>query len=732
VPGLLALVALGVTALSGTTLSGAAAARPATSTVADRAGTPARAAEPSPLQLHLDEMTPVVPRKGRVTFAGTISNDSLETWTDIYVMSFRSSAPILDSPSLAQSATIEEDAYVGDRITDTYDLIPSLAPGESTRFRLRVPVEQLGLTEPGIYWTGVHASGISSAPRDDFADGRARTFVPVVPETGRPVDTAIVLPLRGTAWYDATGRLTGLDRWLRQLSDGGRLDRVLDMAEAADGIDFTWLVDPAVLDAVTRLAAGNPRRSLDPDPTVPGQEPSATESPDGEGNDSGEDGDSADESPAPSTPADVPADERSEDEQEVAELAMEWLTRAGPLLSDHQVLALPYGDIDVSAAARRGPDLLEEARLRSEQVMTELGIASSPAVAPEDGLLSPGGLSALPASTTVLMADTAFTAPPTSASSMIRILEHEVVVTSSGARSGGPVTTAAGDPLGMRQRLLSEAALRVVDGSRAPLVVTLPTRWQPEDPESFFGALSRGWLRPVELRDVKEGVASASEPIALAYSDDDAADELGPAAFTTARAAREAASVLEQVLTLQTTVETQVTDEVLSTLSVQHRRSPKAALSRTVRLVERLEEELDLIEVQAPRAVTLTSDSGPLGLTLVNRLDQPVTVDLLVTSDGRLEVTGQGTHELAPRSRTQVRLIASTDRSGIHQVTARVTTTAGTPVGRPVSLPIRSSQVSEVIWWIMGGGAAILVAAIVVRLWRRVRRARSAARGEAA
>ena len=51
---------------------------------------------------------------------------------------------------------------------------PSLQPGQTSGFSLRVPRELLQIDEPGAYWIGVHAIGDSSVPRDAFADGVLR------------------------------------------------------------------------------------------------------------------------------------------------------------------------------------------------------------------------------------------------------------------------------------------------------------------------------------------------------------------------------------------------------------------------------------------------------------------------------------------------------------------------------------------------------------------------------
>ena len=107
--------------------------------------------------------------------------------------------------------------------------------------------------------------------RDALADGRARTFLPLVrrarPST--PVDTAVVVPLRRQLVYADDGSLDDLAGWTSTLGPGGRLRSLVDFGAAAGSGPVTWVVDPALVDAVRRLAAGNPPRSpgpnLDPD-----------------------------------------------------------------------------------------------------------------------------------------------------------------------------------------------------------------------------------------------------------------------------------------------------------------------------------------------------------------------------------------------------------------------------------------------------------------------------------
>ena len=67
-----------------------------------------------------------------------------------------------------------------------YDEVGDLAPGASTSYRISVPAEELGITgEHGVYWVGVHVLGADDGGRDGVADGRARTFIPLMPARGR-------------------------------------------------------------------------------------------------------------------------------------------------------------------------------------------------------------------------------------------------------------------------------------------------------------------------------------------------------------------------------------------------------------------------------------------------------------------------------------------------------------------------------------------------------------------
>ena len=122
--------------------------------------------------------------------------------------------------------------------------------------------------------------------------------------------------------------------------------------------------------------------------------------------------------------------------------------------------------------------------------------------------------------------------------------------------------------------------------------------------------------------------------------------------------------------------------------------------------------------------MTLASSSGRFAATITNRLDHPVTVQLTPLSEEPLTIDAPETIDIAAGSSTSVLLEAATDRLGVHNVELLVTDEAGTPLGSSDELPIRSVQVSQMIWVILGIGVALLFGAIAVRLVRRVRKGR--------
>lgn len=720
---------------------------------------PAAAAEagPDPLVLDITQVSPATVPGGQdamVRIAGTVTNLSTSPFTRVNLHPVTSASPITDRAALAAAARTAADTYIGDRVTTpgAFDTIDVLEPGETAGFRIRVSPEVLGLGfEPGVYWLGVHALGDGATPRDLFADGRARTFIPLLPEPAgrgpadgpqrpgeqsgqepgqRPgqqsgsqdpptdvVPSALVVPLRADVRYAADGRVRSTRSWTRSLSEGGRLHDLLDVAATTGRTPLTWLVDPAVPDAVARLAAGNPPRSLAP-PASEDEEPSETATPSPaeattEGSDTDTDG-TDDE------------DGLSDAEQRTADVARAWLETFTDVMTEAEVLALPFGDVDVSAAAQHDPQAYHRAVRRGSAVLDSFGVDSVPAVVSPHGVVSPQAIAMTPPDAVVLVPDDAFATRPESRSGVVDVGGRDVVVTSSGAAAGGPGPGDRFAPLALRQRILSEAALRHLAGDQGPLVTVLPDAWHPDDASSLFRTGPVEWFDPVTLGDVTSAAASAATPEApsIVYGPAARNEQLPAYSFTAATAMSRPALLLHGILTDGSTLPKQVEDEALTTLSYDDRPQPRRAAGRAEAARREIASLLEEITIQAPPSATLSSASGSIGTTLVNGLDQSVTVRVDVISDEDLEIADHEGVELGPRSRAPLILEVTTHRIGIHDVRLVVTDEEGRPLGSSTELPIRAAQVSELIWYIMGAGALLLFSAIGVRLVRRVRQHR--------
>jgi hypothetical protein len=716
------------------------------------------AADPSPvgdqaLPIRLDSLTPaVVPRRGPVRMAGSVTNATDEPWTDIDVYAFASRTPLRTEEELDAALASDPEAVVGERVLAprSYDTVGDLAPGETARFSVRVPRSRLPIPadRPGVYWLGVHALGANADGRDDFADGRARTFVAAVPRSAPTVPVAVVAPLRRPVVHTAEGSIDLLERWERDLGPRGPLRAMLDLGASSSGRPLTWLVDPAVLEAVQRLAAGNPGRSLEPtlpDPDAPGdpgEQPSGSASPGGSappdptgsgtptsGAPAGSADGSGDGGDAEREPA---SDPPTPQEQRVAALARAWLSRAEELLGGAAVLALPYADLDVAAAAHQEPGLIGVAVALSARSARSFGLTgATPVAAPPGGRLDAASIRALDPATRVVLDRAAVEEGldgPVPA--VTEVADHLVVLADGDAAAGGPGPDAPLASVAVRQRLLAEAALAALDDASpvvTPVVAVLPDRWNPADGLGFFRGLGdASWVGLRTVADVVARGADELDAAALGYGDEQLEAEVPPANVRAVAELLSVGELLESVLTRNDQVGSVVAREALGTTSYAARRAPVAWRRVAGRITADIGATLGRVSVEAPEAVTLSSERGSFPASLANELDEPVTVRIEARTSSPLTIEAPAEITLRPGERTSVLLTASTRQIGRHDVQLLVTSTDGIPLGSTDEVEIRSAQVSWIIWVVIAGGATLLFGAIGVRVVRRVRAARAA------
>jgi hypothetical protein len=700
---------------------------------------PAAAVESdSPLKVTMDALAPsVMPERGNLEISGRVRNRSEGDWTDLQAYLITSSSPITDAAGLATAAGTDETLEIGARITDEglYDEIGDLEPGQGTNYSLSVPREALGIDgSQGAYWVGVHVLGVApDGSRDTVADGRARTFVPLVEDAAEPVDLSVVMPFREQVSRTADNRLRGVERWERRLAPEGRLGRLLGLAATADG-SVTWLVDPAVLDAAASVAAGNP--PLD----TSGDQPTAEPSPSG-GADPG-DAATTDATASPSgseegeESPDGDADEEGSEPTPAQQDAAEWLTDFQEGAEQAAVMALPYGDLDVAAATAGSSDgLVDTAHRLAGVTFEELDVPAGPVVAPPSGRLPTRSLPRLDDAVPVLLDDPAL--PTGTATVVDRPAGTRVVLADAEASSGGPGPNLRLDPLSLRQRVLAEAAVRSlakqVGADVEPLVVRTPERWNPGrswEQAEFFDGLDVPWVRQVDLPGVL--FADAAPPVSDAELSYPAADRRRQVPQTNLSATGDlirTSRTFAELLAENDAVADDLSGTGMLGSSVNARNRPAAALAQTRSVTFAVRRAMSEVDVEGPQFVTMSGDTGPIAVTVSNDLDVPVTVRLeAVTGTEDLTIAAPDAITLAPGQRQPVRLRADATRVGVHPVTLRATTESGTALGPAVEFSVRTSNVGTVIWFVMAAGAGILVVAVVARIVRRVR-ARKATHG---
>ncbi|MFL6155673.1 MAG: DUF6049 family protein [Marmoricola sp.] len=672
------------------------------------AGPPATAAPATvdtPLTVHLIRMTPaVIPTRGKLVLAGTVTNSSGEPWSVVNVYPFISTTPMTTREQLAAAAKSDPSDEVGKRLLGAGDFatVGDLLPGQTTAFRIAIPVKDLPIDHAaGVYWIGVHALGQNSDGRDGLADGRARTFIPLV-NAPNPTSVAVVVPVRDRVRRDALGRLVGLTTWSANLAPSGRLGRIAGFLASAGPQPTTLLMDPAVLEAVSDLAADNPALSLGNGKA----EPSRTSSPSPSGGAS-----RAGDRFAPADRANAAA----------------WLSSVIASAKLHTVLGLGYADPDVAALARRRPALLRQADRLAAQTFTQLQIPAVPTVAPPSGWFDDDLLPQVPAESMVLVSDHA--APRNR--SQWRTPEHQdLVFTDQQAATGGPGPTDALDALALRQRILSDAALRASEGATGPMVVKLPDGWDPGagwQLADFFNALNQPWLNLVSVNPSTDA-STPTFDAALGYPAAQRRLEVPRSSLVTAGALLQTTTVLSALLRSKNTVNHDLAGIAFDAVSYHARRDNERADGQVSATNAAMRSVLAKVQVIGTDFVTLSGGSGSLSVTLVNGLDQPITVGIKArTSTDDVKIAASRPLNMEPGQRTVLRLKASASKVGVTQVVLSPVTSDGADIGTPLSFRLRTSQVGKVVWAVIVLGLALLTAAIIRRITLRVRAKRRAA-----
>ena len=287
----------------------------------------------------------------------------------------------------------------------------------------------------------------------------------------------------------------------------------------------------------------------------------------------------------------------------------------------------------------------------------------------------------------------------------------------------------------MRQRLLSDAALHALSPSAdQPIVVSTPPYWNPGKAWSsadFFVGLDQPWLRMVDLPTVVStatlppGADTSGETVA-SYPRSERAAQLPLANLLATERLTATGATFDRMLPANDTVAGVLARIAMLASSQNVRDDADRARSQVGSTHDYVRGQMQEVRIEGPSFVMMSSETGPIQVTLVNGLDQPVKVGIATqTRSAGLTIEKVEPRTLGPGQRTAIRLQATSNDIGVHAVTLVATDSEGNPLGSLTQVSVRTSRVSTVIWVIMAAGGVLLFLAITVRLVRRIRRRKS-------
>lgn len=639
-----------------------------------------------------------------VTVTGTVLNDSDEVWGDVQLGMLAASTPFTRLSEVADATRSDPfEDFTGEQILapGTFDDIGDVAPGQSRSFSFTVPYDALELSgEQGVYWVGAEVRATAGdGGRGPIA--RTLTFLSLLEEqSAPPVELAMLWPLKAPVPWN--GRTFLDDRLSEQMSPGGRLRVMAELGvSAASQRPLSWVVDPAVLEAAQIMSDGFSR-----------------------------------------------ADEELDADSAEAQAARDWLRLVRDSLRSNLVLGLPYANPDVPALAHAGvqPGLRKTQRAAA-RVFDDLGIArlnllwppagradrevvaAGAQVDAELGLLTRGSFDDPPRRPVVDVGTATSGQSPRAQTDVLPSLVLD------GDRSRRGLRAQPGQSvLEWRQLILANTALRALNAAPARRsVLAMPSDlWWPDGAwrdAGLFAGLDVPWIEPVSAAALV-GREHPRYDGGLSYPQTLRRRELGP-------------TIMNRLLRLRRT--TRTLDALLAEPAANLRRTDRAfglsssAAWRADRqtgqqiasdFLAANREAIDGIDLEAPNFVTLSSRSGRFPVSITNRLDQPVTVDLLVTArDPDMTVAPIDPVTLQRDQRVTVTVVTNAQGVGITTMTARMLTQQGDPFGEIAVFQVRTTQIGALVWVVMGIGGAVLFGAAARRIILRVRTHRRQVRG---
>jgi hypothetical protein len=700
--------------------AGQAAAAPATVPTAAEAAQDAS----GPVSVSLDKVTPgIVTEDDTLTVSGSVTNTGKQAITDARVdvrlsqaLQTRSAIDGVSRRTTFQNG-VDGRTLGGDHATE----FARLEPKVSYPFTITVPADELGLGAAGVYQLGASISGrTADQPWADQVLGIQRTVLPWQPKKpSATTRTTFLWPLISdvhmTAETDEQQSPVFLDDSLtREISPGGRLDRMVSLG---DQLDITWVVDPALLASVDAMADGGYQVKTEEGRTVAGTKESVA-------------------------------------------AANRWLAKLIAAVEDQEVVALPYGDPDLASIAHNGRNvsgtlnhLKEATDVAAETVRTILHVDAGTEYAwPVDGALDP----AIKNVATSAGADKVITRSDS--------LKDDLSYTPSAARPIGGGTTAVvtdawlstafeGDlaraensTLAVQQFLAQSVAITQQTNKERSIVVApqrMPSASQALAMAEALTALrDGGWSSPQALSEAAAGDpdprASSAVPPGSAYPSALRKQQLSRDAFEQIAQTQDKLDSFKVILSNEDRVVTPFGRAMNRAMAVSWRGHAGAAGDYRADVKAYLDDLAGQVSLIDKSETKLSGHSATIPVTVQNNLVQGVeglVLRLTSTNPSRLEVDGKKYDEqpitVSGGHSHSVKFTTTANANGPVTVIAQLYTEDGRAYGRQVAFDVRATEVTATVMLVIGGGVLILVLA-GFRMYTQRKRAAARRDAEAA
>lgn len=655
----------------------------------------------------LTTISPVAPSStSTLTLAGTLVNQASSPISGLQIqLGMGSLIPDLETLDADMATPPEPSALVSGGTVSAPTTLPA---GARAHFEIQVPIIDLPDVSPafsGVYPLELLLSGTLGGVAQPVGD--ASTFLPYFPD--QPSGAIQVLwlwPVAGTPPVNAAGELA-TSALPRSVAPGGRLARLVATPLPAAGgralAPVTWVVDPALLQAVALLAHGGYR--VAGQTTLRGPDPAAQ--------------------------------------------ALLASLRAQVRAPGAAVVSLPYADVDVDALARTPlvADIGNAVQKGVADTARLLGVDPDRSVTwPPGGAVTQSALDALAGagiSTLVLRGDALPVNPqaiqPPTPTALAVVKTESSSVRALVADTGLAQLLAAG-PTGAptarmaEQLFLAETAMITAEqpGGTPRLVVLSPPRGFDPDPAFLRSLLAATtevpWMHPVTLGQALAESATSAR-LALTYPAADARAQLSGALLAHVAALRASLAELRGILPANQQITPALDDALFRAESAAWRTDPAGSRALQDGVAAQIQSVLERIQLSSSPTVTLASSSAMLPVTLSNGLTYPVTVGvrLSTTAQGVLRRSPVSLQTVPPGARVRVDIAARVERSGTFPAELSLTYPDGRPLHPPVQLVLRSTAYGALAVQITVGALAVLVLALLVRAVRRLRALRARA-----